>query len=357
MKVLDLFSGIGGFSIGLERAGMETVEFCEQNLFCQVELKKRWPNVLIHDDVRYVSSYSGGRGIDVICGGFPCQNISVAGKKEGIRGKESGLWSEFKRIIGEFRPKHCIIENVAALRGNGLITVLQDLREVGYDAEWAVIAASEVGAPHPRERIFIVAYPNCNPGWKVGSDVLCPKDSEEALHDHLIECVSGGPRLGVQKIIQDYWGEIIANCSFTGIEKMREGEIIPLNPERRSGNNDNLGNPGGENIEALGHSEGERLEEKRGAAGGREEKGQPVAVGRPTATLSENYWEAHEPPIPGVDDGFPGGLDGHPHARRLQAAYNLYYQERVKALGNSLVVPIAELIGKRIMDYERSQNR
>ena len=351
MKVLDLFSGIGGFSIGLERAGMETVAFCEQNLYCQAELKKSWPGVQVFDDIKGPNIYNVGL-VDVICGGFPCQDISLAGKKEGIHGKRSGLWSEFKRIICEFKPPYCIIENVAALRGNGLVTVLQDLWEVGYDAEGAVISASEVGAPHLRERIFIVAYPYSDPGRKVGGEVLCPKDSEEALHDHLVECVSSGPRLGVQKIIQDYWGEIIANCAIPRPEKVREGEVIPLGPERRAGNNNNLGNPGGEDIETLGDSQGERLEEMWGASNSGEEKGQPLTMGRPTATLSDNYWEAHEPPILGVDDGPPGGWDGHPQQRRLQASYNLYYQERVKALGNSLIPQIAELIGKRIMKYE-----
>jgi DNA (cytosine-5)-methyltransferase 1 len=97
--------------------------------------------------------------IDVICGGFPCQDISVAGKGEGIAGSRSGLWKEFARIIGEIRPRYVIVENVAALLGRGLGDVLGDLAEIGFDAEWHCIPASAVSAPHRRDRIWIVAYP------------------------------------------------------------------------------------------------------------------------------------------------------------------------------------------------------
>jgi DNA (cytosine-5)-methyltransferase 1 len=163
MKVLDLFSGIGGFSLGLERAGMTTVAFCEIEPYCQAVLKKHWPDVPCYDDIR---SLTVGRlaadGIfpDVICGGFPCQDISVAGKGEGLAGARSGLWSEYSRLIGELRPRFAIVENVAALLSRGMDVVLGDLASLGYDAEWHCIPASAVGAPHRRDRVWIVAYPN-----------------------------------------------------------------------------------------------------------------------------------------------------------------------------------------------------
>lgn len=163
MNVLDLFSGIGGFSLGLERAGMKTVAFCEIEEFPRKVLAKHWPDVPIYEDVRELSrdrlESDGVARIDVICGGFPCQDISVAGKGAGLAGERSGLWTEFARLIGEIRPRYAIVENVAALLGRGLGEVLGDLAEIGYDAEWHCIPASYVGAPHRRDRVWIVAYP------------------------------------------------------------------------------------------------------------------------------------------------------------------------------------------------------
>ena len=116
MNVLDLFSGIGGFSLGLERAGMKTVAFCEVDKKCQAVLKKHWPGVPIFDDVSNLKGEDIEGTVDVICGGFPCQDISLAGKGAGLEGSRSGLWSEFKRLIEEIKPKYAIIENVSALR-------------------------------------------------------------------------------------------------------------------------------------------------------------------------------------------------------------------------------------------------
>lgn len=159
MKVLDLFSGIGGFSLGLERAGMETVAFCEVDKHAQKVLKNHWPKVPIFEDVRDLSFLDFEEGeIDLICGGFPCQDISVAGPKKGLAGKRSGLWFEYWRLINEIRPKYVIIENVANLRNLGLARVLKDLRAIGYNAEWHIISACSIGAPHRRERIWIIAY-------------------------------------------------------------------------------------------------------------------------------------------------------------------------------------------------------
>jgi DNA (cytosine-5)-methyltransferase 1 len=162
VNVLDLFSGIGGFSLGLERAGMRTVAFCEIDPFCRQVLAKHWPNVPCYSDVRYVTAsrlmLDDVWPINVICGGFPCQDISVAGKGAGLRGERSGLWSEYRRIVDELRPRYVIVENVAALLGRGLATVLGELAEIGYDAEWHCIPASTIGAHHQRDRIWIIAY-------------------------------------------------------------------------------------------------------------------------------------------------------------------------------------------------------
>jgi len=163
LNVLDIFSGIGGFSIGLEAASMQTVAFCEINPFCQKILKKHWPSVPIFSDITTIhkEDLKALPRIDVIAGGFPCQDISVAGKQKGIEAKRSGLWKEFARLINDIRPKYAIIENVANLRSTGLISVLQDLWEIGYNAEWHCIPASAFGAPHRRDRIWIIAHPAC----------------------------------------------------------------------------------------------------------------------------------------------------------------------------------------------------
>lgn len=161
LKVLDLFSGIGGFSLGLERAGMETVAFCEIDKKARLVLNKHWPDVPVFEDVSTLTKDAldaRGISVNVICGGFPCQDISLAGKGAGLEGERSGLWSQFHRLIKEIQPQYAIIENVSALRNRGLDHVLRSLAEIGYDAEWHCIPASAVGAPHRRDRIWIVAY-------------------------------------------------------------------------------------------------------------------------------------------------------------------------------------------------------
>jgi DNA (cytosine-5)-methyltransferase 1 len=162
-KVLDVFSGIGGFSLGLERTGgFRTVAFCEIEPYCRRVLAKHWPDVPCYDDVRTLTAErlaADGIAVDVICGGFPCQDISVAGKGAGLAGERSGLWSEIARLVGELRPRYVIVENVAAFLGRGMGRVLGDLAALGFDAEWHCIPAWMVGLPHSRNRVWIVAYP------------------------------------------------------------------------------------------------------------------------------------------------------------------------------------------------------
>ncbi|MFN3075873.1 MAG: DNA cytosine methyltransferase [Alphaproteobacteria bacterium] len=161
-RVLDLFSGIGGFSFGLERAGFRTAAFCEISPFCRRVLAKHWPEVPIYDDIRALTAdrlANNGIIVDVICGGFPCQDISVAGRRAGIDGRRSGLWREYARLVDELRPSVILVENVPGLLTDGLGRVLGDLAALGYDAEWHCIPAAAIGAPHIRDRVWIVAYP------------------------------------------------------------------------------------------------------------------------------------------------------------------------------------------------------
>jgi len=142
---------------------MRTVAFCEIDPYCRAVLGKHWPDVPCYGDIRELSAdrlAADGIGVDVICGGFPCQDISIAGKGAGLAGERSGLWTEFARLIGEIRPSYAFMENVSALLSRGLGDVLGDLAEIGYDAEWHCIPASHVGAPHRRDRIWIVAHAN-----------------------------------------------------------------------------------------------------------------------------------------------------------------------------------------------------
>lgn len=183
LNVLDLFSGIGGFSLGLERAGMRTVAFCELEPFCRAVLAKHWPHVPCYDDVRTLTAdrlARDGITVNVICGGFPCQDVSLAGKGAGLAGERSGLWYEFHRLIEEIRPRYAIIENVAALRSRGLDAVLGSLAAIGYDAEWHCIRAARVGLPHSRDRVWIVAYP-ANVGFRHAVDAACPSDPRGPL--------------------------------------------------------------------------------------------------------------------------------------------------------------------------------
>lgn len=157
LRILDLFSGIGGFSLGLERTGgFETAGFCEIDPFCRRVLAAHWPDVPCHDDVRTMQFTEGMA--DVVTAGFPCQDVSYAGAGAGLAGERSGLYREVVRAVRMVRPLHAILENVAALLGRGLGTVLGDMAEIGYDAEWHCIPASAVGAPHRRDRIWIMAH-------------------------------------------------------------------------------------------------------------------------------------------------------------------------------------------------------
>jgi DNA (cytosine-5)-methyltransferase 1 len=160
MRVLDLFSGIGGFSLGLERAGMQTVAFCEIEPYCRAVLRKHWPNVPCYEDVRTLTAErlreDGIGSIDVICGGFPCQPFSQAGKRLAEKDVRH-LWPEYFRIIKECRPSWVIGENVIGLINLGLDSVLNDLESIGYATRTFDIPACAVGAPHYRRRVWIIA--------------------------------------------------------------------------------------------------------------------------------------------------------------------------------------------------------
>ena len=159
LKILDLFSGIGGFSLGLEATGhFETAAFCEIEPYCQKVLKKHWPDVPIFDDIRKLKGTDIGT-VDIITGGYPCQPFSVAGKQKAEQDPRH-LWPEYFRLIQELRPTWVIGENVSGHIKLGLDSVLEDLASEGYSTRTFSISASSIGANHKRERIWTVAYSN-----------------------------------------------------------------------------------------------------------------------------------------------------------------------------------------------------
>lgn len=158
---------------------MRTVAFCEAEPFCQAVLRKHWPGVPCHPDVRTFA----GVQCDVICGGFPCQDISSSGPRTGITGAKSGLWTEYARLIRDLRPRYVIVENVADLLGRGLGVVLGDLATIGYDAEWDCVPASYFGFPQARERVWIVAYPGQS-GRSPGDERISPGTQVIRWPDH-----------------------------------------------------------------------------------------------------------------------------------------------------------------------------
>jgi DNA (cytosine-5)-methyltransferase 1 len=311
MNVLDLFSGIGGFSLGLERAGFTTVAFCEREPFCQQILSQHWPGVPVYDDVQTLTAErlkaDGVETVDLICGGFPCQDISLAGKGAGLSGERSGLWFEFHRLIQELRPRFVIAENVSALRSRGLDAVLRSLAEIGYDAEWHCIPASAVGAPHRRDRIWIVAYPNgfsCK-GFVTGS-------SGEGFS---------------QRSSDDF-----APCGSALAYAARE---LP----HRTGPSGQAGwfqsSDGGSSVAHPGNSglEGQRI--RASCAGA--EISMPASIRCVVRGVEvSRQWDA-EPDVGRVANGIPRRVD------------------RLKALGNAVVPQIPEMIGRAIMAAERPQ--
>lgn len=169
MRHLDLFSGIGGFALALDQVADASHEFVEYEPHLQRVLSKNWPASKIHGDIRaFIADYSP----DLVTGGFPCQDISRANtnkNKGGINGERSGLWTEYFRVLGECRPKYCIIENVYDLLGKGIGRVLRDLACIGYDSAWTVIDSQYTGVPQRRRRVYILGVRD---GITEGADIF-----------------------------------------------------------------------------------------------------------------------------------------------------------------------------------------
>lgn len=280
---LDLFSGIGGFSLGAYWAGLrfDAHYFSEVDPYAIRVYQQRFPGAVPLGDIRNIRGADLPAGDWIIAGGFPCQDISVAGKGAGLAGSRSGLWYEYARLISELRPRYAIMENVGALTFRGLDAVLGSLAEIGYDAEWQDIRASDVGAPHRRERIWIVAYSEVGGSRTFGTEGNEPRRANRA---------SGS-------------GKQLANASDFG---RRQGWTRRLDSSRA-----------GEPEQALCNSDLSGLAQRKGEQSNDGAK-QPPAI--------RAGWWSTEPDVGRVAHGVPSRVD------------------RLKCLGNSIVPQIAEMI-------------
>lgn len=186
LTVGSLFSGIGGLDLGLERAGMTVRWQVEIDPWCRRVLAKHWPDVTRYADIKTID-WKEVKPVDLVCGGFPCQPVSLAGKRLA-QDDPRWLWPEFARCLRALRPRFALLENTTGLLSAGMGDVLGDLAALGYDAEWDCIPASAVGAPHLRYRAFIVAHPQSIPEWAG----LCPNQPPEVRWRRLSDGHSAG---------------------------------------------------------------------------------------------------------------------------------------------------------------------
>jgi DNA (cytosine-5)-methyltransferase 1 len=366
MTVGSVFAGIGGFDLGFERAGYDIRWQVEIDPWARAVLAKHWPHVHRHDDICTAGAHNL-EAVDVLCGGFPCQDISLAGKGAGIAdGTRSGLWAEYARLIRELRPRYVVVENVAALLARGLGRVLGDLAACGYDAEWDCIPAAAVGAPHRRDRLWLVAYPQREPvGHEPIAEVLArrcgPLSSrwpEELANTGSIGRWSWGSSLAIEEGRRAFAGHPsdanVADADGGRLQQRDSGERrvsvadaqrpTVANAERsrqrprlrssqgrephteRGGevvaDTDGRGRHGGGQSEP-GGLEGAR---RRVFDGRRASREQLNAAGR-------EQWAA-EPDVGRVAHGVPARVD------------------RLRGLGNAIVPQIAEWIARRILEAE-----
>jgi DNA (cytosine-5)-methyltransferase 1 len=363
VNVGSLFAGIGGFDLGLQRAGMRVAWQVELDPYCRAVLARHFPEAQRYEDVREVGAQNLAP-VDLICGGFPCQDLSAAGKGAGLDGARSGLWGEFARIVRELRPRYVVVENVPALlTGKGkrwdrapVGRVLGDLAEAGYDAEWACLSAREFGAPHLRKRVWLVAYPawdaQARPAASAGAQRKrarqgCPEGRARELPDaDRDRCAQGLPGAGAGEPAgsADALGSgAVAALADTQGEPERTG-LRPSQtpPKRRRRSRDRGGSRGAVADPERGGRQGREDQLRRGDL----ERKAPVgsqgpedlargseAPGLDLRLPASESWCA-EPDVGRVADGVPARVD------------------RLAALGNALLPQIAEWIGCRILEYE-----
>lgn len=247
LRELALFAGAGGGILGGKLLGWRTVCAVELNTYAASVLLQRQndgclPAFPVWDDVCTFDGRPWRGIVDIISGGFPCQDISAAGKGAGITGERSGLWKEFVRIISEVRPRFVFVENSPVLTSRGIDTVLGDLAALGYDAEWGVLGAVDAGAPHQRHRIWIMAYTagaqnnrergNCKCGWlpmgrgepsTFGNNRKAYNNSPCRCRENVADPKSINSRTGLRQNGQECYGDQPCDCGRNGSDSMRQG--------------------------------------------------------------------------------------------------------------------------------------
>ena len=314
MKVLDLFSGIGGFSLGLERAGMTTVAFCEIDPFCRRVLRKHWPGVPIFEDVRTLRGDDVGP-VDLICGGYPCQPFSSAGQRRGEE-DDRHLWPEFNRLVAELRPTWVCGENVAGHISMGLDDVLSDLEGQGYACRAFVIPAVAVDAPHRRDRVWIIGH--ADRGRQPDGAV-----NDEASGLQALGNANGKPNETERRQRSDPAGESSGGRDARGRSVGDAERQVAFRCSRKDtgalANTCSAGLPGAAQTR------------QRGSGGAEGALARGAADGGVAATWRE--WPA-EPGVGRVAHGVPDRVD------------------RLRALGNAVVPRIPEVIGRAILDAQ-----
>jgi len=322
VKHLDLFSGIGGFALAADwvwGAEHEIVSFCEIESFCQKVLKKHWPDVPIHDDIKTLKGDKYGT-IDLITGGFPCQSFSVAGKRRG-KNDDRYLWPEMFRIIQEARPRWVIGENVTGIINMALDEVLSDLESEGYEAQTFIIPACSQNAPHRRDRVWIVANSKLP-----GSQERWPQNNGK-----MDDCTGKRETSGYISTTIKKSNSYAPNSTNAGLKSLRQERENSVFQDANASDTKRTGLEGG-NTEGTGISDG--WDTKHFVGNIRQNKNE---------SWDEPWFEVATR-LCSVDDGLLPGLDGRGMTR------NKYRVNKLKALGNAIVpqvvVPIMESIKK-----------
>ena len=307
LTVGSLFSGIGGFDLGLERAGMKVIWQSEIDQFACKVLKKHWPSVPNLGDITKIDWTKVERP-DIVCGGYPCQPFSTAGRRNGENDPRH-LWPAMHNAICQLRPRYAIMENVRGHLSLGFGRVLGDLAEIGYNTEWQVIPAAAVGAPHKRDRVFIVGYPN-NAG--VGTQrrkVQRQKPSSEQERQVVARYVFG--RRGTN--VADTDRRLREQCepktkSVSGISSSSQREFVADTDSEFMGQHGSSSNVANQSRQRHDQRERQKTNDLR------------------------QWWEV-EPSVGRVANGVSDRVD------------------RLKGLGNAIVPQVAELVGALIMDH------
>ena len=371
MTVGSLFSGIGGFDLGLERAGHEILWQVENDPYCQKVLAKHWPDIPCYGDIHDVGKHNLEK-VDMICGGFPCQPVSVAGKRKG-QDDDRWLWPEFGRLIRELRPRYVLVENVPGLLIRGMGDVLGDLAKLGYDAEWGCVSAASVGAPHLRKRIFIVAHAQHvrptsgehekRPRSEEGVSEGCSVGAGEVADTQHDGFASSEKRRSTEKTIRQESQRKERTLNTQGASSLSEttGDVADTNHEglqreRRSvseslqedgARQDHKGRDGDndrdkarkpsllqEDAEDVADTTGPRSKARRSdAMGTRDRSRRDEGLSQGKGGKEGRHW-AVEPDVGRVADGVPSRVD------------------RLKGLGNAIVPQVAEWIGRRVQQME-----